>query len=153
MTKEMKIYYTNFLNDYIGKIIVDIETKAVDEKEVIDALKELSQIAVEELKTTFNTDIDNIDLTAIEIKLNKKSLIFDNELTTSDGDTIALGKFTTNQTLLFLLAVKNEMIELVRYIHNDSTLIKPHWSLPISEFEYSSKLNLEKSKLFFRRYK
>ncbi|MEA2050678.1 MAG: hypothetical protein U9O56_08105 [Campylobacterota bacterium] len=152
MKKEMKIYYTEFLNDYIGKIIVDIETKAVDEEEVIDALKELSQIAVEELKTRFDTDIDDIDLRAIEIKLNKKSLIFDNDLTTSDGDIIALGKFTTNQTLLFLLAVKNEMIELVRYIRNDSTLVKPHWSLPISEFKYSSKLNLEKSKLFFRRY-
>jgi hypothetical protein len=150
---EMKLHSIEFMSSYIGQLVVDLETKSKDEEEIIEAIKEIEQNAKQDLDIRFDA---NITITDTDLYLDELSigdiLLAGNDLVTDEGVMISLGNFTTTQSLLYLLAIKSEMMELVKYLHNDSKIIKTHWSLPISESEFSKKSNLETAYSFLRRY-
>jgi hypothetical protein len=162
LKKELQLFYIDFLNEFVGNLIVDLELKRKSEDEIIESLKNLKKIFLIEVKNSFvdaeNLEIDDIELILLDkIKISKQKVYLPIETIEIDNNVLndlKIDKLSNNQSLLFFLAVKNEMLELVRYIYSNSdSVVKPHWTLPISEYEFCKLANYEKLTLFFRRYK
>jgi len=135
--KEAQEYFFEFRSKYAGKLFVDLEFNQIDEIEAINRLKKFDEIVTDELKSRFNDLEDDFDISDI--------IYFDNIDDYNRINTFA------NESLLFVYAIKNESMQLLRYLYNDSKYFK-FWSLPISPLEFAQKLELEKAVTFLRRY-
>jgi hypothetical protein len=162
LKKELQLFYIDFLNRFVGNLIVDLELKRKSEDEIIESLKNLKKIFLIEVKNSFvdaeNLEIDDIELILLDkIKIPKQKVYLPIETLEINDDDLEIDKLFNNQSLLFFLAIKNEMLELVKYIYRDSnssdSVVKPHWTLPISPYEFCKLANYEKLVIFFGRYK
>jgi hypothetical protein len=147
MDTTIQLHYIEYLSDYLGNLIVDLELDQKSEEEIVNALNEFEAKVKSDIVDKFE-DIDEDELFFEECLENVE--ICDNSLTIED-ETISLDKFTTNSALLYITALKKEKIEVLRCFKNLNYL-KEYWTLPISQTEYCKNLNLEKSLNFVKKY-
>ena len=135
--KQAQEYFFEFRSKYAGKIFVDLESNQIDEIEAVNRLKKFDEIVTDELKSRFDDLEDDFEIFDI--------IDFDNI-----DDCNSISTFA-NDSLLFVYAIKNESMQLLKYLHNDSKHFR-FWSLPISPLEFARKLELGKAVNFLRRY-
>jgi len=147
MDTTIQLHYIEYLSDYLGNLIVDLELDQKSEEEIVNALNEFEAKVKSDIVDKFE-DINEDELFFEECLENVE--ICSDSLTIED-ETISLDKFTTNSALLYITALKKEKIEVLRCFKNLNYL-KEYWTLPISQTEYCKNLNLEKSLNFVKKY-